>query len=47
MRTILVLLVGLVLVGCSSKNIAKNKTIINNMSDFLKVNEAVCSKYSS
>ena len=47
MRTILVLLVGLVLVGCSSKNIAKNKTIINNMSDFLKVNEAVCSKYRS
>ena len=47
MRTTLVLLVGLVLVGCSSKNIAKNKTIINNMSDFLKVNEAVCSKYRS
>ena len=47
MRTILVLLVGLVLVGCSSNNIAKNKTTISNMSDFLKVNEAVCSKYKS
>ena len=47
MRTILVLLVGLVLVGCSSNNIAKNKTTISNMSDFLKVNEAVCSKYRS
>ena len=45
--TILVLLVGLVLVGCSSNNIAKNKTTISNMSDFLKVNEAVCSKYKS
>ena len=44
MRTILVLLVGLILVGCSSNNIAKNKTTISNMSDFLKVNEAVCSK---
>ena len=47
MRTILVLLVGLILVGCSSNNIAKNKTTISNMSDFLKVNEAVCSKYKS
>ena len=47
MRTILVLLVGLILVGCSSNNIAKNKTTISNMADFLKVNEAVCSKYKS
>ena len=47
MRTILVLLVGLVLVGCSSNNIAKNKTTISNMADFLKDNDAVCSKYKS
>ena len=47
MRTILVLLVGLVLVGCSSNNLAKNKTTISSNMEFLKINEQVCKKYKS
>jgi len=48
MKKYLILLVGLVLVGCNStNNYANKKTVISNMSDFLKVNESVCSKYKS
>ena len=47
MRIILVFLCGLVLVGCSSNNIAKNKTVISNNTDFLKINEQICNKYKS
>ena len=35
------------LVGCSQSNYAQKKTVISNMSDFLKVNESVCSKDKS
>ena len=45
MKSILIIFFGLILVGCSQSNYAKKKTVISNMSDFLKVNEAVCSKY--
>ena len=47
MKSILIIFFGLILVGCSQSNYAKKKTVISNMSDFLKVNEAVCSKYKS
>ena len=47
MKSILVLLFGLLLVGCSQSNYANKKTVISNMTDFLKVNESVCSKYKS
>ena len=47
MRIILVFLFGLVLVGCSSNNIAKNKTTITSNMEFLKINEKVCSQYKS
>ena len=47
MKIILAILLGLILVGCSQSNYAQKKTVISNMSDFLKVNEAVCSKYKS
>ena len=44
----LTILIGLLLVGCNStNNYANKKTVISNMSDFLKVNESVCSKYKS
>jgi len=48
MKKYLILLVGLVLVGCNStNNYANKKTVISNMADFLKVNESVCSQYKS
>ena len=47
MKSILVLLVGVMLVGCSQTNYAKKKTTISNMSEFLKVNESVCSQFKS
>ena len=47
MKSLLVLLVGVMLVGCSQTNYAKNKTTISNMSEFLKVNESVCSQFKS
>ena len=47
MKSLLVLLVGVMLVGCSQSNYAKKKTTISNMSEFLKVNESVCSKFKS
>ena len=47
MKIMLAILLGLLLVGCSQSNYAQKKTVISNMSDFLKVNEAVCSKYKS
>lgn len=43
----LILILGLLLANCTSTNYADNKTVINDMSDFLKVNESVCSKYKS
>lgn len=44
----LIILMALFLYSCSSnKNFAEKKTIINDMSDFLKINETVCSKYKS
>ncbi len=47
MKSLLVLLVGVTLVGCSQSNYAKKKTTISNMSEFLKVNESVCSQFKS
>jgi len=47
MKSLLVLLVGVMLVGCSQSNYAKKKTTISNMSEFLKVNESVCSQFKS
>ena len=47
MRIILVFICGLVLVGCSSNNIAKNKTTISSNMEFLKINEKVCGEYKS
>ena len=47
MKSMLVLLVGVMLVGCSQSNYAKKKTTISNMSEFLKVNESVCSQFKS
>lgn len=47
MKKILILIIGLALVGCSQSNYANKKTVISNMTDFLKVNESVCSKYKS
>ena len=42
-----VLLIGLALTGCAQSNYASKKTVISNMTDFLKVNESVCGKYKS
>lgn len=43
-----IIIVGFILAGCASKNtIADKTTVINNIGDFLKVNESVCSKYKS
>ena len=47
MRNFILILIGFVLVGCSSSNIAKNKTTITNQADFVKVNESICKKYKS
>ena len=47
MKKIIVLLIGLVLTGCAQSNYASKKTVISNMTDFLKVNESVCGKYKS
>ena len=47
MRNLIFILIGFVLVGCSSSNIAKNKTTITNQADFVKVNESICKKYKS
>jgi hypothetical protein len=47
MRNLILILIGFVLVGCSSSNIAKNKTTITNQADFVKVNESICKKYKS
>ena len=47
MKKVIVLLIGLVLTGCAQSNYASKKTVISNMTDFLKVNESVCGKYKS
>jgi hypothetical protein len=47
MKKVIVLLLGLVLTGCAQSNYASKKTVISNMTDFLKVNESVCGKYKS
>ena len=47
MRNLILILIGFVLVGCSSSNIAKNKTTITNQADFVKVNESICKNYKS
>ena len=47
MKKIIVILIGLVLTGCAQSNYASKKTVISNMTDFLKVNESVCGKYKS
>jgi len=47
MKYLTIILFGFLLVGCSQSNYAQKKTVISNMSDFLKVNESVCSKYKS
>ena len=47
MKNLIIIICGLMLVGCSQSNYAQKKTVISNMSDFLKVNESVCSKYKS
>lgn len=41
------MIAGLVLSNCSPQSYAQKKTVISNMSDFLKVNESVCNKYKS
>ena len=46
MRYIIILITGLFLTNCTN-NYAEKKTIISNMTDFLKVNESICSKYKS
>lgn len=47
MKKIVILIIGLALAGCSKSNYASKKTVISNMTDFLKVNESVCSQYKS
>jgi len=47
MKKIIILLIGLILTGCAQSNYAGKKTVISNMTDFLKVNESVCGKYKS
>ena len=47
MKIIYILIFAFVLVGCSSNNIAKNKTSITSQADFVKVNESICKKYKS
>ena len=47
MKKVIVLLIGLILTGCAQSNYASKKTVISNMTDFLKVNESVCGKYKS
>ena len=47
MKKIIILLIGLALTGCAQSNYASKKTVISNMTDFLKVNESVCGKYKS
>ena len=47
MKKIIILLIGLALTGCTQSNYASKKTVISNMTDFLKVNESVCGKYKS
>jgi len=47
MKKVIVLLIGLGLTGCAQSNYASKKTVISNMTDFLKVNESVCGKYKS
>ena len=47
MKYILIMIAGLMLSNCSPQNYAQKKTVISNMSDFLKVNESVCNKYKS
>jgi len=47
MKKIIILLIGLALTGCAQSNYASKKTVISNMTDFLKVNESVCAKYKS
>lgn len=44
MKYLLIIITGIMLTNCN-QNYANKKTVISNMSDFLKVNEAVCSKY--
>jgi hypothetical protein len=47
MKKIIIILIGLALTGCAQSNYASKKTVISNMTDFLKVNESVCGKYKS
>ena len=47
MKKIIILVIGLALTGCAQSNYASKKTVISNMTDFLKVNESVCGKYKS
>lgn len=46
MRYLLIIIMGLALTNCT-QNYAKKKTVISNMSDFLKVNESVCGQFKS
>jgi len=47
MKKMIILLIGFALTGCTQSNYASKKTVISNMTDFLKVNESVCGKYKS
>src|SRR6056300_757832 len=47
MKKVITIIAVIFLTGCSQSNYANKKTVISNMSDFLKVNESVCSKYKS
>jgi len=45
MKKIIILLIGLALTGCAQSNYASKKTVISNMTDFVKINESVCGQF--
>jgi len=47
MKKIIILLIGLALTGCAQSNYASKKTVISNMTDFVKINESVCGQFKS
>ena len=47
MKKIIILLIGLILTGCAQSNYASKKTVISNMTDFVKINESVCGQFKS
>ena len=49
MNKIIVMLIGLLLVGCSSNNLSKldNKSVINNKNDLIKTQNQICNSFKS